>query len=228
MTYPRAVLLIWTAALLLACLLAYDIAHAEGWYVEGGLGMTNFQRTVEDGTWWQEGLPHSWDTHDTAWKLCGGYQFERWALSGCYVSAGVIKNVAGFVGDEDYDPKNHVCLRNCNKLSWLEGSDAIRLYELAGTYRWHWGEAWSPFAKVGGALMTHRLTIANGGVPSQQYYGRIPSTALGAGLCYKLACVESTYYHGLGGMNCYTPCGFPLSKELFVTLFTLKWEFERE
>lgn len=83
-----------------------------------------------------------------------------------------------------------------------------------------------PSVRLGAALMFHHLQAISPQVsmlnPVIDLHGRIPMTLLGAGLCYKQVCADTTYYHGLGGPNCLTPCGLPISKEMLVTLFTVK------
>lgn len=223
MTYPRAVLLAYTLALLLALLLAYDVAQAEGLTVDLGLGLSHFQKTSVNGDWYQDALPNAWELKDMAYKVGASYEWQHWGISTAMVSFGSVKNLAGFVGDEHFDPKNNVCLAMCDKLSWLEVSDAVRAYELVGSYCWHLGQ-WSPCLRAGGAILTHRFTVTNG-PGSQQLYGRMPATVLGVSLCYGervKGCLEPTYYNTVKGLDLFGKPSNPLFENILATFVTIK------
>src|SRR3990167_10003695 len=74
MTYPRAVLLSWLLALLLALGLAYDMAHAGQLSLDLKGGLVLPIRTTPDGTYWQDVNPHNTRLLTGAWAVGLNYQ----------------------------------------------------------------------------------------------------------------------------------------------------------
>ena len=204
-------------------------AHADqGLYVHGSLGATRFQPTVSDGTWRQDGLNRGRETFDTrafSWRAGLGYNFtEHIGLEAGYFHAGTVRDDLRFVFDRDYAAKAGQCLDNCTNPMRLKVADTYQGLDLAAVYRWHPSEHWSPFVKAGGAILWHRLQADSIGDPdrNQAFYGRIPAALLGSGLCYQMFCAEASYYMGIGGENCHSPCGYPVAKEFLLTTFGVK------
>jgi len=198
--------------------------HAE-FYVDVAGGITTFIPTIEDGTWWQQGLPHKFDTTAFAWRAGVGYRFNaRWSVQANYVNLGTVRINAAVVPDGAYDNVAHKCLQFCDQPLPTKTSDAMQGFEVSATRTWQVGPV-SPFLRGGAALMFHRLTLTSEDQdsPNQlKYYGRIPMVLVGGGLCWKQICLDETYYHGLGGQNCLTPCGLPVAKEALVSLISFK------
>jgi hypothetical protein len=220
MSYPKAVLTSWLLALLLALLLAYDMAHAEpGLYLDMGVGMTQYIPTVEDGTWYQEPLPHRWLLQAPAFKVGLGYQFKNnWFVQANYMDLGKVKVRASVVDDPLYDPKAHSCKPPCSPVGYIKVHDHYYGPELLVGRAFPQGD-WSPYLKGGLALLFHRVQMDS---PTDaqllNFTGAIPMLAMGGGLQYRWAYAEGVYYHGPGGTNdciIQSTCGHPISKQLF-------------
>ena len=198
-----------------------------GVYLEGGVGIAYLQRTVYDGTWYQQQFPHSFDLKEHAWRVVLGYNITpQWAIQAGVVSLGAAKVTAEYVADEDYDQIKHVCTANCNTRQTLIASDSLRVYEVTIKRMFQYGD-WTPYLRAGPALMTHRLTVnvQNSPAAAYQTYGRIPTVVAAGGLCYGMICGEVAYYRGLGGMDCLTPCRWPIAKEAILPSVSIHWEF---
>ena len=207
--------------LLVLCLLSSSVAHAGELYFDAAVGATLFQRTIEDGTWIQDALPHRTDFTSLAWRVGLGYRFtERWSVQANALRMGTVTSTARVVNDRDYDSIAHACLANCSTAFPFTTIDTMHGGELSLTRTWLLGPV-APFLRGGGALLWHHLRAHWLGTAGEMH-GWIPMGLVGGGLCYGWACVESTYYHGIGGMNCLTPCGLPIAKEAVVSLVSLK------
>lgn len=235
MTYPRAVLTTWLLALLLVLALVLWpglVKKAEaGAYLDVGLGATLFNRTIEDGTWIQEGLPNKELLESFAWRVGLGYTInDRWSLQANYLHFGTAKIRALVVRDPDYNNKQHVCLNHCGEAFPFNTNDTMYGGEVSLTRTWQI-RAFAPFLRAGGAVMIHHLraaiqpmypTIEPPLVNSR--HGFIPAVLVGGGVCYKMFCAETTYYQGLGGST----GGFgmdyalPISTSLFMSLVSVK------
>lgn len=220
MTYPRAVLTTWLLALLLALLLAYEVAHAGELYLDAAGGFTRFILTATDGDYIQRGLPSKLDLNSMAYKVGLGYRFnERWSVQGGYINLGTINQTAKFVSDEDYAAKQSLCVKNCATAPTYRITDAYHGGELTLTRTFKLDESWSWHLKAGGAYLMHRFTInkEDGSGQSNQHYGQFPATVVGAGIGYKWFRTELTWYHGIGGANGpNNSSGWPLSTQLAV------------
>ena len=221
MTYPRLVLTTWLLALLLALLLAYDLAHAEGWYLDVGAGVTKFSCTIcsSDGTWIQTGLPHDMTMTSFAYRAGAGYRWQAWSVQASYVNLGVAKIRQHYtVVDEQYNPKAHSCLAPCTNLGPFHTHDLMEGAELTASYTWrHWPI--QPYVKLGAAGLYHRLTAqwtdASGMSQAGTMHGWVPSAVLGGGLEYGWLYAEGSYYRGIGGSVDWS-AGLPISKEQVV------------
>lgn len=229
--YTRAVLLAWSLAILGGCLLAYDMAHAEPYITLGG-GFTVFRPTTADGDFWQQGFPHSYKSMAPAFKVGVGWEFNnQWATELRYVNLGNNGYTQHqFVGDEWYDSKAHRCRPPCTVPGSFVARDYVQGVDLT-VLRTFTDYAYRPFVRLGAALMLHRLdvniqnpTIA--GPDSQQFIrtdGRMPMAVAGIGVKRGHFTLETTFYYGLGGSNCLSPCGFPQSTQFMTTMVGFNW-----
>ena len=194
-----------------------------GLYLDLAGGATQFMVTAQDGDYRQEGLPHTFDLTSAAYRVGLGWTFnEQWSIQAAYINLGTLKQSAVFVSDEHYDRHTTHCLNGCPNQAHHTITDAYQGGELTVTRTFAF-DSFDLFLKGGGALLLHRFTIHRlyDGT-FLEHYGRFPATVVGAGGCYGAVCLETTYYHGIGGSNCLTPCGWPLSKEMFVSLLSVK------
>ena len=223
MTYPRAVIASWTLALLLACALAYDMAHAGELYLDAAGGVTFYQLTTADGDYLQKGLPHTLDLQSMAYRVGVGWRFNsRYSIQAGAFSLGSVKQDALFVADQDY--AGGMCLANCSTAASNKMSDNYRGLELTVTRTFPYDD-WAVFLKGGGAWIEHKFSIVrlDYGV-AHHHDGEYPAVVMGVGTSYKWAYVEVDYYHGLGSANGFMGHGqsWPLSKEMLVTWFGVK------
>ena len=222
MTYPHALTLTWLLAVLLACLLAYDMVHAGSVSVELGAGAAVCNRTIPDGTWVQTGLHHDVDCQNFTWKAGLDYRVsDRWAFQAYYANFGTFKiRQYNTVADEAYNPKEHKCtIADCSGHPFNTDD---RMHAIAVSAKHTWSEIGpiQPFIGLGGGVLMHHLTAAFGD-SRLRYHGNVPMLLMTGGLCYKLACMDTTYYHGLGGGDDWS-AGLPISKEVVTASFTVK------
>lgn len=227
MTYPRAVLIAWTLALLLALSLAYSIVHAEtGLYLDLAGGISHFTPTLQDGDWCQQGIFCRFDQQAVAWRAGAGYRFsDRWSVEAHYLNLGTTRVFSTFVDDPDYSLKLKRCVSNCSATGNLTASSAYQGFDVAAVYTWHPTDTLAPFIKFGGAYLFQRFTVENYNQSfAQKHYGRIPAGLIGAGLSYKWAYIEADYYHGFGGANSFAghEQGYPISKQIAVGWFGVR------
>lgn len=206
--------------LLLILLLSASSASAWELTLEGGVGVTYFQPTVEDGIWFQQAFPHKFYTDAFAWKAGLGARINpHWSIHAAYVNLGTVKADTQFVWDQDYDPIQHQCVKNCTTPHTLSTTDFLRGPELLVGYHYPIG-AFDPFVKAGMALMFHTVratcTTSWGEGCSGVDTGLIPMVALGTGACYQYLCGEVTYYKGIA------ETGTPIAKDAIVPMLTLR------
>jgi OOP family OmpA-OmpF porin len=85
---------LWACATSLAALALPAFGQESGWYVGGAIGQSKFKfdRGAIEGPFAAAGLGttgFTYDETDTAWKLFGGYKFNRYfALEGAYLDLG--------------------------------------------------------------------------------------------------------------------------------------------
>ena len=233
MTYPRAVLTTWLLAVLLALLLAYDMAHAEtGPYLTVGGGFTAFIPTTADGDFVQRGFPNDYKALAPAFKVGVGYEFnDKWAAELRYVNLGSNGYDSPFVSDLSYLPKQHRCTASCDTPGHLVARDYVQGIDLT-ILRAFPGYEYAPFLRLGAAYMLHRLDVniynnpVNVAPDSQQFIrvdGRMPMLVAGVGVKRGHFTLDTTFYYGLGGPNCLTYCGFPQSTQFMTTMAGFNW-----
>ena len=231
MTYPRAVLTAWLLAILLACALAYDMAHAESYITVGG-GFTAFVPTTADGDFVQRGFSPNYKRAAPAFKVGIGYNFaDRWAVEVRYVNLGSNGYNSKFVGDTAYDAKQHRCTVSCGDYGSLRARDYVQGFDLT-VIRTFTSYEYRPYFRLGAALMLHRLDVnilnnpVNAAPDSQTFIrtdGRMPMLVAGVGAKHGHFTLETTLYYGLGGNNCLTYCGFPQSTQFVTTMVGFNW-----
>ena len=203
MTYPRAVIASWTLALLLACALAYDMAHAGSLSLDVKGGIAFPIRTTPDGTYWQQALPHDTKLLTGAYGVGLSYQVNpSWSIQAHYLDLGKSKIKGRANSDENYDFRHHRCTQNCSWSYGFKATDALQGGDLTATYTWP-GEGMRPFVKGGFALLYHRAIFRNEWGDEDRLNGWLPELELGAGLAYKWAYIELDYFQGMnfGGQN---------------------------
>ena len=233
MTYPRAVLTAWLLAVLLACALAYDLAHAEtGPYLTVGGGFTAFMPTAMDGDFVQRGFSPNYKWAAPAFKVGAGYNFtDRWAIEARYLNLGSNGYDSNFVSDLSYNPKTHQCTASCNTPGFLRARDYVQGVDLT-VLRTFTDAEYRPFIRLGAALMYHRLDVniwnhPINAAPDSQTFIRtdawMPMLVGGIGVKRGHFTLESTLYYGLGASNCLSPCGFPQSTQFVTTMVGFNW-----
>ena len=233
---PLELLYGWIAAcvivigLLLAAECSPTTAHADtGFYLDVAGGVTNFFITAADGDFIQDGVgPRSFKLTDVAYRVLLGYRInDKWSGQIGLINFNKLKQDARFVDDSHYDPHTSRCLANCAGTGPYKMTDYYRGWEASVTRTFNY-ESVAPFLRIGAARIKHTFSITRLDVASfHQNEGVFYSVLMGAGLCSQTAlqlCAEATYYHGLGGSNGFmgNQEGWPLSKELLVSLVSVK------
>lgn len=208
--------------ILLGILIPLD-GYALEWSLEGGIGPSFYQKTVEDGIWYQEAFPHKFYTQSIAWKVGVGVRVDtHWSFHVAYLNLGQVQADTLFVWDGDYDPKAHKCLKHCEKPHHLSTVDKLQGGELMVGYHYPLG-GFDPFVKVGMALMSHTLeaqcTTSLGESCSGVDRGIIPMVGMGGGVCYALICGEVMYYRGIA------ETGTPIATDALVPMVTVRLPF---
>lgn len=203
MTYPRALAITWGLALLLALLLAYDVAHAGEVYLDIKGGLNAPIRTTPDGTFWQEAFEHKTRAVTPAYAVGLGYQYTPTVSFQAHwldLGESQIKGLA--VGDVDYDHKHHRCLSKCDQAKHFRSTDTLRGVDFTVSYTWV-RDGLRPFIKGGVAVLEHRSQYQNhvGGVDN--FRGIAPELEFGGGIRYEWAYLEVDYFQGVnfGGQN---------------------------
>ena len=214
--------------LLLLSLLVWPSLVGAEVYLDLAGGLTRFLITAPDGDYIQRDLPHTLDLNSLAYRVGLGYRFnERWGIRSSWINFGTVNQSANFTADADYNAKVGKCTANCANAAPYRMTDNYRGVELVVTRSFAIAENWTLQASLGGAYIDHRFTInKNAGTNDESHRnrGQFPATVLGGGACYKWACMETSYYHGLGGSNGFMgqDQAWPLSKEIFVTVLSIK------
>lgn len=203
MSYPRAVLLTWTLAALLACLLVYDIAHAGNWSLDlkGGVAMPF--RTTPDGTYWQRAYPHNTKPLTGAYGIGLSYQHTpTLSFQAHWLDLGSSRIKGRATSDEHYDQYQSRCVVKCTQTYAYRATDRLQGGDLTATYTWE-REGIRPFVKGGVALLYHRAIFRHENGNEDRFNGWIPELELGAGLAYEWAYMELDYFQGMnfGGQN---------------------------
>ena len=221
MTYPRTVIASWLLAILLACMLAYDLAHAGQLSLDLKGGVAVPMRTTPDGTYWQEALPHNTKLATPAYAIGLSYQATpTLSFQAHYLNLGSSRINGRAVSDENYDHKAHKCRVDCSSVYQynFQATDSLKGGDLTATYTWQ-GEGVRPFVKGGLALLYHQARFRNTDTGDiDRFNGWIPALELGAGLAYQWAYVELDYFRGMnfGGQN------LPISTQQFALFAGVK------
>lgn len=157
MTYPRMLILTWSLAILLACLLAYDMAHAQR-YLEGAAGLT-LPLYVHDHAYDVSGAPVSPTGLNKQTTMGGAFAFR----------AGAYREIWGFeleamrVQPNIQQDKIFSCDQqpsgDCTngRTSLIAGRmHSVMSVALHGLMR-HEGERWDFFGGIGPALFWSKL-----------------------------------------------------------------------
>jgi len=200
------------------------VAHAGAFYVTGSLGAAHFLRTIPDGTWIQEGLPHTTDLTSLAWRTGAGYRLnESWSVQAHYLNFGTAAINTLAVRDEQYNPHAHRCHTACDEARPFHSHDLMEGVEVSISRHWALGPV-NPFLRAGGALLYHRLTVQwsdiNHPSAQQTMHGWIPTALVGGGVCAGWLCAETTYYRGFGGGEDWS-AGLPIAKQSVMTLLSV-------
>ena len=208
MTYLRLLLTTWTLAILLACLLAYDMAHAGSLSLDIKGGVAWPIRTTPDGTYWQQAYPHDTKLLTGAYGVGLSYQHTpTLSFQAHWLDMGTSRIKGRANSDENYDHKNHRCHTNCTWTYGYRATDRLQGGDLTATYTWE-RDGVRPFVKGGLALLYHRAIFRNENGGEDRFNGWIPELELGAGLAYRAFYLELDYFHGMnirglpfGGQN---------------------------
>ncbi len=203
-----------------ACLALTLPSHAETTVnLNAGVGSILFQPTTPDGTWYQQGLPHSFYNLSLGYKLGAHVTINNWLIGGNYIDLGA-SNVRALAttSDQNYDTHSHVCLRTCDRLNTFEVTTRARGFEGYTGYKWDY--PLSPFVTVGLAQFNQRTTaVVTAHGKSEPFVtmtldGQFYAVRLGAGLCYKWICADTTYYKGISGQD---GAKFPVAQDALLT-----------
>lgn len=195
-------------------------AQSADFFVEGGVGLSDYQRTAPDGTWVQEGFPHHYDRRSLAMRAGVGLTLTpEWSVGVNVVDLGTVGVRTGFVADESYDPQAHQCVVACETARTVSTTDRLRGGELIGTYRpWDWVVA--PFVRMGVAGFEHRLRWQVEQDAPATLSGIVLAGVAGAGLCYhNWLCADVSYYKGISTTK------FPVSTAVVVPMLSLHYDF---
>ncbi len=206
--------------LLLLLVLWAPPVYALDAFLEGGAGVSQFQRTAPDGTWVQEGFGHQYHWIDIAARAGVGLRItEQWSVGVNYVHLGTVGVDTGFVADEAYDPSAHRCANHCETMQTVKTTDRLQGGELIGTYRpWSW--AVSPFLRGGVAGFQHRLQWQVEGQGVNHFNGLVIAGVLGGGVCYQAwLCADVSYYKGVSTTQ------FPVSTAAVVPMLSVRYGF---
>lgn len=195
-------------------------ASASDLYLNLGIGAALHQKTVDNGTWYQEGIgPYRFGLTSLAGKAGLGIRLDPdWAIEANILSLGQTRSSYWAVGDDEYNPKTHQCHTTCSPRAF-SAKDKVNLVEVAALRSWHvWGM--DPFVKAGAFLGVHDLnfvgTSPNSEGQANKYSGYFPGAVIGGGVCYRWACAETSYYAGIGST------GYPIARNILVPMFTVK------
>ena len=191
-------------------------AQAADLFVEGGIGVAQFQRTTPDGIWWQSPFPHHFELQSLAWKAGLGVQLDaHWSVTASYVSLGTIKAFTEAVSDENFDHGD----RKDPRVK-LTAYDTYQGGQVLGKYRWtQWPV--QPFLAGGVAIMAHQIRLDHelAAAAYTGYGGVLPMGVVGGGLCWQWVCGEVSYYRGFQAPQ------YPISTSVFVPMATVRYQF---
>jgi hypothetical protein len=211
-------ILVYTLFIASVVFLLCRAGHATEFFVEGGLGVTQFLKTSDDGVWIQDRMPHTTDWQDLAFRGGVGVTLHpSWSLGVNYVRLGSVQLSSTWQSDEIYESR---CGLSCDHYAGhLTGS--MQGGELVGTYH---PQLWavSPIVRAGLAVFDHTVRWQTDNDPRgwHQYRGLVVSGVVGAGACYHgWLCGDVSYYRGFADTQ------YPLSTGAVVSMVTLKYSF---
>ena len=221
MSYPRAVVISWSVAVLL--LIGACQAFA-GVFIEAQSGASYLHKTVPDGLWEQTAFGTSYQGIKLA---CGGrigYRFKApYSIQVGYTSFGTARLETNAVADQCYNPLSHTVTCGTQAMH-LKTADTYRGYTASVTRYVGLGQDFSLPLSLGAALVTHRLRTDDTAQPAniQERYGRLPMGSLAIGVCYKdILCWENTAYIALQGQQYHDP----VSTQIFTSTIGLRYHF---
>lgn len=196
-------------------------AQASDFYMNLGLGVSQFQRTTQNGTWFQEGQPYSMQLTDLAGKLGVGYKLNPdWAVEVNGLSFGQAKSAGLAVPDEYYMPEKHAPKHGAPKPNHFDARQRSFGGEVVVLRSFTLGE-FRPFLKAGGWATYNDMPYSIIDRPSgdsfeMRYTGYTVGVVGGGGVCWQWLCAEASYYRGMGSS------GYPISKSVLMPMLSVK------
>lgn len=196
-----------------------DIGHpiATKFFIEGGIGVTQFLKTSDDGVWIQDRMPHATNWQDMAIRVGIGVRInESFSIGTNYIRLGQVKLQSVWQSDEIYNSRCGLSCEHYHGNLWatMQGG------ELVGTYHPH---VWhvSPIVRAGLAVFDHTVRWETSNQPGiHQYRGLVVSGVVGAGACYQhWLCADVSYYRGFAETH------YPVSTGAVVSMVSLKYGF---
>lgn len=201
-----------------------SVAYSGEFYANLGLGASLFQRTTQNGTWFQEGQPYNMQLLDIAGKLGVGYRIDpNWAVEVNAISFGQAKSAGLAVPDEYYNPSAHKPIPGAPKPNHFDARQRSYGMEVVAI-RYFPIDDWAPFLKAGAFAAYNDMPYTILSQPdmtefNESYKGYTVGASVGGGICWKMVCGEGTYHRGLGSSQ------YPISKSPFVPMLTVKIPF---
>lgn len=199
------------ALMVLLAIGAATTAQAGEWYANMGMGVSLFERTTQNGTWFQEGQPYKMNLTDLAGKLGVGYRFSpEWSIEVNGISFGRATSAGKAVPDEWYEPEHHKPKHGAPAPNHFDARQRSYGGEIVAVRSFPWGE-FRPYVK-GGAFAAYNdmpytiIDVPSGQVFDASYKGYTVGLVGGAGIGWKWAYVDFNYYRGLGTLN------YPITK----------------
>ena len=197
--------------IIVGIVLCHGLAYADGWYVNLGSGVSFFQRTTQNGTWFQEGQPYHMHLTDIAGKLGVGYRItSEWAVEVNGISFGRATSAGKAVPDEWYEPTIHKPKHGAPEPNHFDARQRSFGGEIVVMRSFRLGDM-RPYVK-GGAFATYNnmpytiIDVPNGQVFDAIYKGYTVGLMGGAGIGWQWVYIDVNYYRGLGSLN------YPITK----------------
>jgi hypothetical protein len=197
--------------ILIASMLVTPPVWASDFYLNLGVGVSQFQRTTQNGTWFQEGQPYRMNLTDMAGKLGLGYTLNSdWAVEVNALSFGKATSSGLAVPDEYYVPEKHAPKHGAPKPNHFDARQRSFGGELALVRSFTLGE-FRPFLRAGGWAAYNDMPYTIIDVPTgqtfqSQYVGYTVGIVGGGGIGWKFLYLDANYYRGLGTLH------YPISK----------------
>lgn len=202
--------------LLLVVLLASSNAFS-GWYIEGGLGRTDWNKTNDDGVWYQEPFPHSFSLTSTSERLGIGHKWKEWGLTLSWVDLG--SNGAhseAIIPDSTYHECKFIDASKCKtKKETFSVTGHAKGPEL--TVSRYFGDL---YLKGGYFRWFHSLDADVSNYPSYKESAWRNAYVAGGGINHKFFFAELNYYCIFDGRH--ETGGYPLAKSAFVPMIGVR------